>query len=372
MEQLTVSVVGAGIIGLATALTLADRGHRVTVHDPAPRSGASHHAGGMLAPTAEVVYKQEPLFPLMTRAAQWYPELVALTSRYSDLPTGYRTEGTLVVARDRADRTHLEELRAYQGAHGMEVEALTLREARRAEPGLSPALSGAVRIAGDHQVQPRLFTRALHDACTRVGVQFRAEQVTDVHEVDAEQVILCAGLGTAGIGGWFEGGNPLKLRPVYGDVLQLRVPDHQWPLVDRVVRGFVEDRPVYIIPREDRTLTIGATSREDGRPAPQAGGVHQLLRDAIEILPGVEDCDVIEATAGARPGSPDDLPYLGRVSDRVVVSTGYFRHGILLASMAARCGGEIVEKREPSLDLGACAPLRHSRVFGGLSEDNAE
>ena len=109
-----IAVIGAGIVGLSTALTLADRGHRVTVYDPAPASGASHHAGGMLAPTAEVVYKQDPLFPLMRAAAAWYPELIELTARYTGEPTGYRTEGTLVVARDRADGTHLEELRAYQ------------------------------------------------------------------------------------------------------------------------------------------------------------------------------------------------------------------------------------------------------------------
>ncbi|WP_115685120.1 glycine oxidase ThiO [Corynebacterium senegalense] len=363
MEHLTsldVGVVGAGIIGLATALTLADRGHRVTVFDPAPASGASHHAGGMLAPTAEVVYKQDPLFPLMARAAEWYPELISLTNAYSELPTGHRTEGTLVVARDRADRTHLDELRDYQHAHGMVVEALSTRKARSLEPALSPALAGAVRIAGDHQVQPRLFTRALYDACARAGVSFREEKVADVGAVDADQVIICAGLGAREVGGWFEGPNPLKLRPVYGDVLQLGVPEHQFPLLNHVVRGFVEDRPVYLIPRSDRTLTLGATSREDDRPLPQAGGVHQLLRDAIDVVPAIDECDVLESTAGARPGSPDDLPYLGRVSERVVVSTGYFRHGILLTSVAARCGAELVEKRRPSIDLAACAPLRHA------------
>ncbi|WP_291314606.1 glycine oxidase ThiO [Corynebacterium sp. UBA2622] len=357
---LTVSVVGAGIVGLATALTLADRGHAVTVHDPEPLSGASHHAGGMLAPTAEMVYRQDPLFPLMNRAAEWYPELIALTARFSNLPTGYRTEGTLVVARDRADRAHLEQLRAYQRERGMDVDSLTTRQARTLEPALSPSLAGVVRIAGDHQVQPRLFTRALYDACRAASVTFREERITDVSALEADQVIICAGLGARDIMGWYSGEAPLKLRPVYGDVVQLRVPEHQYPLVDRVIRGFVEDRPVYLIPREDHTLTIGATSREDDRPTPQVSGVFQLLRDAIEIAPGIEDCDFLETTTGARPGSPDDLPYLGRVSDRVVVSTGYFRHGILLASLAARCGAEVVEKREPSVDLTACDPMRHS------------
>ncbi|AWB83586.1 glycine oxidase ThiO [Corynebacterium liangguodongii] len=354
----TIAIAGAGIIGLSTALTLADRGHDVTVYDAHPRSGASHHAGGMLAPVAEVVYQQDPLFPLMRAAAAWYPDLIALIGRYSALPTGYRTEGTLVVGADRADKAHLDELQDYQLAHGMEATRITTRAARALEPALSPAIAGAVRIDGDHQVQPRLITRALDDACAAAGVTFLAEDLHDVREAHADQVVIAAGLGAEQIGGW---DNHLKLRPVYGDVVQLRVPEHQFPLVDRVIRGFVEDRAVYLIPRADRTLTIGATSREDGRAVPLAQGVHQLLRDAAEIVPGIEDCDFVEASCGARPGTPDDLPYLGRVSERVVVSTGYFRHGILLAALAARCGAEVVEKRRPSVDLKDTNPLRHRR-----------
>lgn len=361
MHHLSVAVVGGGIIGLSTALTLADRGHAVTVYDPAPASGASWHAGGMLAPTAEVVYKQDPLFPLMDTAAAWYPDLIRLVAKYTDSPTGYRTDGTLVVARDRADNTHLEELASYQHLHGMEVNRLTTRQARQLEPALSPALAGAVEITGDHQVQPRLFTRALIDACTAAGVTFNTKRIDNVSELDADQVLIAAGLGAAEIGGWFEGTNPLDLRPVYGDIIHVRVPDHQYPLLDRVVRGFVEDRPIYLIPRTDRTLTIGATTREDGRAEPQAQGVYQLLRDAIEVCPAIEECDFLEADAGARPGSPDDLPYLGRVSERVTVSTGYFRHGILLAGMAARCGADLVEQTTPQISLEACDPWRHRR-----------
>lgn len=360
MAGQNIAVIGAGIIGLSTSLTLADRGHAVTVYDPAPASGATWHAGGMLAPAAEVVYQQDSLFPLMHAAGQWYPELIALTEKHTDVPTGYRTDGTIVVAKDRADKTHLEELQEYQERHGMTTQRVTTREARTLEPALHPAIAGAVHIPGDHQVRPRLFAAALQDACRNAGVRFVEKSVADVGELDADQVLLANGLGARDTAGWFEGENPLKLRPVYGDMVELSVPEHQRPLIDRVIRGFVEDRPVYLIPRDDNTLTLGATTREDDRPEPQAGGVFQLLRDGIEIVPGIEDCDVIEAHAGARPGSPDDLPYLGRVSERVVVSTGYFRHGILLAGVAARCGMEIVEKRAPSVDLEACDPLRHS------------
>ena len=363
MSGTPTAVIGAGIIGLSTALSLADRGHAVTVYDPEPTSGASHYAGGMLAPASEVVYKQDPLLPLMQASATLYPELISLCAKYSDLPTGYRTDGTIVVARDRADSSFLDDLLSYQQARGVHAQRLTVRQARALEPALSPALSSAVLSSGDHQVQPRLFTRSLIDACTHAGVSFIRELVTDVSHLPQEQVVIAAGLGAQDIAGWGDDNvSPLQLRPVYGDILHLRAPAHLHPLATRVVRGVVEGRAIYVIPREDATLTVGATSREDGRANAQAQGVYQLLRDAIEILPGIEDCDFAEAGAGARPATPDDLPYLGRVSERVVVSTGYFRHGILLAALAARCAAELVEKQKPCLDLSACDPMRHRRT----------
>ena len=187
---------------------------------------------------------------------------------------------------------------------------------------------------------------------------------TPTGEFHADDVVLAAGLGARDIEWAASAGlerSPLQLRPVYGDILRLRVPDHLQPLLERVVRGFVEDRPVYLIPRHDGTLAIGATTREDSLASAQAGGVYALLRDAIRILPAVEECEFLEASAGARPGTPDDLPYLGRVGAKLVISTGYFRHGILLTALAARCTSELVEHSAPSIDLTACSPLRHDK-----------
>lgn len=348
----SVTVVGGGLVGLATAVRLADAGHAVTLMDPDPASGATHHAGGMLAPVAEVVYQQEALFPLMLRSAELYPGLLEVVAKHTDLPTGYRTEGTLVVAADRADATHLAQLSQYQSTHGMEVERLTLREARKLEPALSPQLAGAVHIPGDHQVNPRMFAAALLDALNNLGVRICRERATAIP--DDEQVVLANGLGTTDL-------HPgLQLRPVYGDILRVGVPRHLAPLLTRVVRGFVEGRAVYLIPRTDSTIAIGATSREDDRPIPRAGAVHDLLRDATRLVPGVEECDFLEATTGARPGTPDDLPYLGRVNERLIISTGYFRHGILLTALAAEATLALIERREPDIDLSGCYPHRHT------------
>lgn len=381
IEQVEVNIIGAGMVGLATAVELAHHGHSVRVLDPAPASGATHHAGGMLAPAAEVVYQQDPLFPLMQYSGQWYPKLMEIVAEHTNLPTGYRTEGTLVVAADRADSQHLTELMDYQNAHGMDVAKLSVRQARKLEPALSPAVAGAVEIPGDHQIFPRQTAQALLDALKNMGVEIIREQATKLEDgavltaqgrYPAKQTVLSNGLGARDIAGVLPETNTnpaspkeaFQLRPVYGEVLQLQCPEHLRPLCDRVIRGFVEDRPIYIIPRADGRITIGATSREDHRSGPPASAVYDLLRDAIRLVPGIEECEFLEATTGARPGTPNDLPYLGRVSANLVISTGYFRHGILLSALAARVSRELIEGATPdqlSVDISACAPLRDAR-----------
>lgn len=371
-------VIGGGIIGLATCFEFQDAGFEVTLIDPDPISGATHHAGGMLAPTAEVQYQQQALVPLMKESAQLYPDLIKRVAAHTDLPTGYRTEGTLLIGADRADAQHLNDLIAYIKAEGLEIDSLTTRAARQLEPALSPRIARTALIDGDHQLDPRLFARALYDAVSSRGAQLLREKVEtisheaadlgasvrlesgDLLEIGAsDKVVLAAGLGAAHITGWFEGEHPLQLRPVYGDVLRVRVPEALQPLITRVIRGFVEDRPIYVIPREDGTVTIGATSRED-QPHTSTSAVHALLRDSIRVVPGLEETEFIEATCGARPGTPDDVPYLGQVGENLIVSTGYFRHGILLAALGARTAVDLATGQDVSPAIAACDPFRHA------------
>lgn len=373
MDNTEHAIIGAGIIGLTTAFELVDAGvdpPEIVVIDPHPISGATFVAGGMLAPVAEVQYRQEPLYPLMVASGEMFPDLLARLGAKTTAPTGHRSESTLVVGADRADGVHVRELLALQQKHGMDAHALPLRQARKLEPGLSPQLAAAVEIPGDHQINPRMFSACLLEYLQHAGVRFVATAATridghtvllaDAQLVTADMIYLCNGLGSKEVDGWFEGANPLALRPVYGDMLRLRVPEELEPIT-RVVRAFVEDRPVYVIPRTDGTIAVGATSREDNRKGPSVDGVHTLLRDAIRVVPGLEDCEFIEAIVGARPGTPDDLPYLGKVRDGLVISTGYFRHGILLSALGAKVGAQLGLGTSPGMDISACDPLRHAR-----------
>ena len=372
-----VVVVGAGVIGLAAAWELRRRGRTVAVVDPDPGGGASLAAAGMLAPASEVQYSQEPLYPLMAASAAEYPTFVSALEAAAGASVGYRRTETLVCGADAADRQALADLRLLQMSCGTTVEQVSLRTARTLEPALSPRLSSVFRIPSDHQVDPRRLTAALLGAlvapggtescpsgrtdggpavligASATGLLWGGGAVTGVvledgRELAAAQTLLAAGTGLSRLHGLPSGYAP-PLRPVHGDILRTRLPAGAPPLLEHTVRGLVHGVPVYLVPRSDGTIVIGATSREDGRNGASAGGVFALLRDAQTLVPAVADLDLVEVMARARPATPDDRPYLGALRrpdgtpvPGVAVSTGFSRHGVLLAPLAARLAAQLL------------------------------
>ncbi|MCD4849206.1 glycine oxidase ThiO [Arthrobacter sp. AK01] len=366
-----VAVVGGGIIGLGIAHGARRLGRSVALVDPAPATGATYAAAGMLAPVSELHYQEEDLLELMLESSHLWPSFADALSR-EGTDTGYRATPTLAVGADAADRRALADLRAVQLGAGLAVEPLALRDARVREPLLSPQISCAFDIPADHQVDPRKLAACLvtelenhshrdatwvHGTDDGYGVRAGARRllwdggrVSGVEldsgaTVHASETVVANGLGAVELSG-LPDGLSLPVRPVYGDILRLRVPDHLRPLVTSTVRGMVRGVPVYIVPRDDGTVVIGATQREDGLSASSnavsAGGVYQLLRDAQTLVPAVAELELLEATARARPGTPDNAPLLGRVAttsgdvDGLVIATGFFRHGVLLTPVAAR------------------------------------
>ncbi|MFJ9003522.1 glycine oxidase ThiO [Streptomyces canus] len=341
-----VLVVGGGIIGLVTAWRAAQRGLTSAVVDPEPGGGAAQVAAGMLAAVTELHYGEQTLLGLNLASAHRYPDFAAELTDLTGLDLGYRRCGTLAVALDADDRAHLRELHALQRQSGLESEWLSGRECRRLEPMLAPGVRGGLRVDGDHQIDPRRLTRALLAACEQAGVVFhrswakglrvagdRAAGVTttDGDELGAGQVVLAAG----SLSGRLEGVPADVLppvRPVKGQVLRLTVPPHRAPFLSRTVRAVVRGSQVYLVPRENGELVIGATSEELGWDTTvTAGGVYELLRDAHELVPGITELPLTETRAGLRPGSPDNAPLLGPTElTGLVLATGHYRNGVLL------------------------------------------
>ncbi|TSD54378.1 glycine oxidase ThiO [Aeromicrobium piscarium] len=363
-----VIVAGAGIIGLTTAWRLVERGWNVTVCDPAPASGATRAAAGMLAPASEVVWGQPSLYPLMVESARRYADLVERLVPGRPEEVGYLPTETLVVAADHADRAALDELTALQASLGLRAVRVSSLAARRLEGALAPGIAGGVSLPDDHQIDPRAMCVALIEALgdrvirsevaglLREDGATRGVRLVDGTEHRGDQVVLCTGLGSL----------PelplLPLRPVYGDILRLEPSRGARPLLTRTVRGLVRGRSVYLVPRRDGSLVLGATTREDDDPRPSAEGVHRLLDDAWRLVPGVLDTRLVETMTRARPGTPDDVPLVGRLDPGLVVSTGYFRHGILLAPLGSEVTADLVDRLpvEPGM-LAALDPYRFDR-----------
>ncbi|MEY9835978.1 glycine oxidase ThiO [Streptacidiphilus sp. EB103A] len=354
-----VLVVGGGIIGLAIAWRTAQRGLSVTVLDPDPGRGANQVAAGMLAPVTELQYGEEDLLRLGIASNQRYAAFAAELTAASGLPTGYRACGTLAAALDADDRAELREVHAFQQRLGLESQWLTGRECRRLEPMLAPSVRGGLLVTGDHQVDGRRLGAALLGACAAAGVRIHRSRAARIELTNAQDRVvgalaedgarLSAGQTVLAAGSWsgeIPGLPPearLPVRPVKGQILRLRMttslgaPLPGGPFLSRNLRAVVRGVHLYLVPREDGELVVGATMEEQGFDTTvTAGGVYELLRDAHELVPGVTELPLVETGAGLRPGTPDNAPLLGPTAlPGLVAATGHHRNGVLLTPVTA-------------------------------------
>ncbi|MDQ3646096.1 MAG: FAD-dependent oxidoreductase, partial [Actinomycetota bacterium] len=175
-----VVVVGGGVIGLSIAWRAAAAGLTVHLFDEHPGGGASWAAAGMLAPVTEAHFGEETLLALNLEAALRYPAFVAELEALTGDDVGFRTSGTLTVARDADDAAVIRDLRGFQSELGLDVQALTSRECRAIEPALSPRIRGGIFVEGDHSIDNRRLVAALLHACERTGVHLVREPVIEI------------------------------------------------------------------------------------------------------------------------------------------------------------------------------------------------
>jgi glycine oxidase len=344
-----VAIVGGGIIGLSCAWRAARRGARVAVVDRTqPPDGATRVAAGMLAPVGELAFGEPELLKLTLAAAALYPDFVAELEEASGLSAGYRRVGALHVALDRDEAAEMRRVHELQRSLGLGAEWLPPRRCRELEPGLTPSFNGGVHAPEEASVDPRALIEALlaalgaeNGADLFLGVAVEAalrdgERVAGVRtaagaELRAGATVLAAG-AWSGQAEWLPEAARPPVRPVKGQILELRSRDGAPPCT-----RIVSSERVYLVPRPDSRLIVGATVEEQGfDTAVTAGGVHELLREAYRLLPEVAEMELVEATAGLRPGTPDNLPLVGASPvEGLLWATGHYRNGILLAPLAA-------------------------------------
>ena len=350
-----VAVAGGGLIGLGVAWRCAQRGLSVTLADDAPGAGASYAAAGMLAPVTEAAYGEEGLLELCRASLARFPAFVAEVEHASGMDVGLRTVGTTLVGFDADDMRALDELHTFQRELGLSAERVTPREARRREPSLTPRLRGALQVAGDHSVDARALHAGVLAAAQAAGVRLVRSKVEAVCVEDgratglrlAEGTTLAAEAVVLALGAWsaaLPGVPRLPVRPVKGQILRLRGAAGAPGLLGGTVRALVRGRHVYLVPYAHDHLIIGATVEEKGFDTTlTAGAVHDLLRDAIEVVPGVSELELVETLARPRPGTPDNAPILGAsTTPGLVLATGHYRNGVLLTPVTADAVAELL------------------------------
>jgi glycine oxidase len=325
-----IAVVGAGVIGLSIAWRAAKAGWAVVVVDPQPCSGASWVAGGMLAPVTEAWPGEEPLLELGEASLRAWPEFAA---ELGDV--GLRTEGTLVAAFDSADAANLDILADHLASVDRKVDRLSGPELRALEPSISTSIRSGLSVPGDLAVDNRKLLEVLRSKATFIEQAARAVRPgvvgLDGSIVDCDVVVIAAGAWSRGLHPTL---NPL-VRPVKGEILRLRPGSGALPLT-RTVRALVESRPVYLVPRDDGQVVLGATQYEAGYNTDvTVRGVRELLSDAERVIPGISEYVLVESAASVRSSSPDNLPLIDWLEPGVLVATGHHRNGLLLAPITA-------------------------------------
>lgn len=337
-----VGIIGGGIIGLGIGWQLQRRGVEVTLLEKG-RVGreSSWAAAGMLAPYAEVGFEEVELMKLGQESLRQYPRFVDELAEDADNVPEFDRCGTMLVGVDRDDTEHLRRLYQFREELSLTVEMITGTEAREREPLLSPRVVSAIWLPEDAQIDNRALVRSLKKAFEAAGglllektevqnVTISDGQIKGVSTASSnflfDKLVLAAGCWSGRIAGIPSGLTP-PIRPVKGQIITLKKTD------ECDLQEIVRSPRMYLVPKEDGTLRLGASSEEKGfDQVPTAGVQKELLEEGWESVPSIYDLPLLETTVGLRPASRDHAPIIGQTDvEGLYYATGHYRHGILLA-----------------------------------------
>jgi len=354
MQAWDAIVVGAGVIGLSLARRLRQEGLRVLVFDKGePGREASYAAGGMIAHCDP--HLPDALRPLAVASAAMYPKFVRELQDESGESSDLRYVGTIAYFAE-------DERPICEG-----VRAIGSDEVANFQPGI--ALNAPAYFLPEHSVDPRALCSALFTAAKHSGVDFVTGSV--VTDVDAQND-HAAGVKTAhskysaGVvvncaGAWASQIQPIgaPTRPAKGQMVCV-VPAPDETSQDPAIQHVVRTPDIYIIPRSDRRILLGATVEDAGfDKRTDADTIEKLYRAAAAVVPKIGGMRIHDAWAGLRPASPDGLPILGETSlSGYFAATGHYRDGIMLAPITAEILTNLIVGRECNFDLAAFSPLR--------------
>lgn len=365
------------MIGCSIALRLARLGLTVAVIERGRIGGeASSAAAGMLSPQTEAS-GPDHFLDLCLRSRSMYRDFAQHLTETSGIDVEYRDEGTLCIVAEGENEGELDRWSSWQISAGLELEILPANVIGNIEPAVTKSATRAIFIPKDHQVENRRLMDALEIACRRAGVEIIAgREVTSLiaerrgatgvmcgeHRFDAGAVIVAAGCWSSRL---LEPlGLNITVTPARGQMVALRA-------VGFSINHTLHSSKCYLVPRNDGRILAGATVEYAGfHKAVTAGGINSLLAAAIELVPSLKDCEIVESWSGLRPDTSDHLPVIGPTGiDNLWLATGHFRNGILLAPVTAELMSDcIIASRVPD----ALRPFGIERFSLAVKQEHPE
>jgi glycine oxidase len=354
-----VIIVGGGVIGCSIAWRLAQAGLKVTVFERG-RVGceASRAAAGMLSPQGES-QTAGPFFDLCLRSRAMYRSFAEELNDASGIDVEYKDEGTLFVVLQGEDDEEKTRWAAWQLEAGLPLEHVSAGEIHRIEPAVTESATRAIFLPEEHQVENRRVMDALEVAMKRAGVELiEGAEVTALamehgtvtgvvsagQRHDACAVVVAAGTWSSRL---LEPlGLNVKVTPARGQMIA--VQGGKFP-ISRVLHS----SRVFVVTRGVGRILIGATVEQAGfRKAVTVRAIKHLLSAAVELVPSLGEFEIVETWSGLRPDTIDHLPIIGPSGiDKLLLATGHFRNGILLAPVTAELVAGVITRDHVSDEL---------------------
>jgi glycine oxidase ThiO len=341
-----VIVIGGGIIGLSIALELRWRGLQVLVLTQDYQTAAANAAAGMLAPQAEEI-APGTLLDLCTFSRGLYADWTTKLTMATGLDTGYWECGILAPRYVRP---------AFPEGNRPIDSQLTWHNREELVSYLPTDNLGAEVVGGywfdtDGQVDNRALYKSIQVAAASAGVRVQTGvtiTAQDLQNLSQGVAGLVADRYILATGAWSQELLPVPVIPRKGQLIALQVPPGEDLPLNTVLFG----AEIYIVPRRDGRIVIGATSEDVGfLDGNTSEGIAGLFDRAIRLCPALAKYPVVEKWWGFRPATPDELPILGYGADpRLILATGHYRNGILLAPATAQIIADLLcDKPHPLL-----------------------
>lgn len=374
MSHPEVVIVGGGVVGLTTALKLAERGTSVTILDSQAVGREASWAGAGMLPPGNLTNAKTPEARLRAYSHSLWPQFAESLTESTGIDIGYHVCGAIEICSSQTPETleHLAEQWSREGVRANLISASALREH---VSGIADGFTGAVFLPDFGQVRNPRHLSALKSACVKLGVEIlehslisdvrrQSDRMTEIRigerTLQFDRICFAAGAWTANL--LQSLGFSMPVKPVRGQIVQLKLPSPPFSSV-------IEMGKKYLVPRRDGFVLIGSTEEDAGfEKKTTTEGNSELMTFATSVVPSLASAEVVNHWAGLRPGSPDELPLLGLLPgfSNAYIGAGHFRAGLQMSPATGTILADLMLDQVPAISMDGLQPDRFVSKYPAL------